>query len=333
VHQDQGTLELQNYLCSQGTDGEYIAINPAGAPDGSCAAAEGTLTVQDELGGTVAEIYVAANGSTPVALKPGLYRVTGPQGIASDLVTITAEQTSVARVSTVVTVGSLMIYGHGCPAGDGVAPANPASACTSAPGPRNFTLVGPGGNQPVALTGAGTLTVNGLPAGTYDLTGVQMCAVQTSSGANVPDFAIAAGQTTILHVYFCPIDDGTGGGGQNGGGTSGPGDGTGGNGTPNGGNNQGGQSGDGTNPNQYTGGVGGNGVDVDGTGGTALLGNYASNSHLLVRSLPASGSGDVAPSNYWWPVLLLFGGLGLAALGRRQQKLAKQPVRRSDHNS
>lgn len=327
IHQDQGTLDLQHVLCTAGVDGEYIAVNPAGAPDASCSPARANITLADELAGTSTTILVSDNGSTPVALKPGLYRVTGPAGIASDLVTITAEQTSVVRVSTVATVGSVMIHGKLCPAGNGTAPANPAATCTAVAGQQSVTLAGPGGSQTITTSSSGTTSVNGLALGSYSLGGATVCAVRDADGNDASNFTVSGGQTTSLTVYHCPIDDGTGGG-QNGGGTSGPGngDGTGGNTPPLG--NSGGSPDDGTNPNLNTGGVGGDGPDADGTGGTAVLGIYASNSHLLVRGLPAAGSGSTAPSDFWWPILLLTGAGGLALIGRRQQKLAKQRIRR-----
>lgn len=327
VHQEQGTLELQHVLCTAGVDGEYITVNPAGAPDASCGPAQANITLTDELAGTSTTILVSDNGSTPVALKPGLYRVTGPAGIASDLVTITAEQTSVVRVSTVATVGSVMIHGKLCPAGNGSAPANLAATCTAVAGQQSVTLTGPGEPQTITTSSSGTTSVNGLALGSYSLTGATVCAVRDADGNDAANFTVSGGQTTNLTVYHCPIDDGTGGG-QNGGGTSGPGNGDGTGGTPPPIGNPGGGPDDGTNPNQNTGGVGGNGPDADGTGGTAVLGIYASNSHLLVRGLPAAGSGSAAPSDFWWPILLLTGAGGLALIGRRQQKLAKQRIHR-----
>jgi hypothetical protein len=252
--------------------------------------------------------------------------VTGLQGYASTVVTITAEQTTIVRFSTVQTRGSLMISAFQCPAGSNSAPANPATVCVSPFGPQTLTLSGPSGSN-VTTSGNGVATVNYLSAGTYSLTGSTVCAVLTDSGANASTFSVQAGQTTIVRVFNCVPSDGTGGG-QNGG-VSGPGngDGTGGGtGSPVG-QPGGGSDGDGTNPDQYTAGVGGEGSDVDGTGGSAVLGIYASNSHLLVRGLPSAGSGSTAPSDFWWPILLLTGAAGLALIGRRQQKLARQKVR------
>jgi hypothetical protein len=327
VNQPQGTLDVQHVLCTAGTDGEYIAVNPAGSPDASCSPAEGMVTVTDELSGESSSILIAGNGSTPVALKPGLYRVTGPQGIASDLVTITAEQTSVVRISTVITTGSLMISSFECPAGSNSAPADPATTCAAPFGSETLTLTGPSGTK-VMTSGNGLATLNGLLAGSYSISGTTVCAVQSESGADASSFSILAGQTTMVRVYHCVPTDGTGGG-QNGG-VSGPGngDGTGGVGNPVGGGSQTPTGGDGTNPNQYTAGVGGEGTEMDGTGGAAQLGVYASNSHLLVRGLPAAGSGSTSPSNLWWPILLLTSSAGLALIGRRQQQLARQRVRR-----
>ena len=314
VHQDQGTLELQHYFCTEGAEGEYIAIDPAGAPDASCSAATASLTVTDELNGGSDEIYVGPNGSTQVALKPGLYRVTGPRGIASELVTITAEQTSVARVSTVVTTGRVMIYGLLCPAGNGLLPADPGAVCTAPASGMEIDINGPVVTNEVFPSGGVLASLPKMPQGAYQVvTGSPLCGVQDGSGANAIDFAVLPGQTTVLYAYYCPIDDGTGLSGSVGGGdTSGPsgGDGTG---------------GTGANPPLYT---AEDGSGADGTGGAALLGNYASNSHLLVRGLPSTGSGAAAPSDYWWPILLLVGAFGLMMIGRRQQqKAARQRVR------
>jgi hypothetical protein len=328
VHQEQGTLELQHVFCSAGTDGEYISVNPAGPADASCAPAQATLSVSDELnGGGATSILVAANGSTSVALKPGLYRVTGPNGVASDLVTITAEQTSVVRVSTVSTTGSLMVYGFQCPSGTTSAPLNPAATCSTAYGPQQLTIDGPGEAQTVSTSNGGLATINGLVPGSYSVTGATVCSVRSGDGADASTIAIAAGQTAIVYVYNCLPTDGTSGGGQTGGGTSGPGDGTGGGNGPTIGGSTG-TPGDGTNPGQYTGGVGGDGPDVDGTGGSGLLGSYASNSNLLVRGLPSAGSGSsTGPADFWWPILMIVGAFALTIIGRRQHVLAQSKAR------
>lgn len=327
VNQPQGTLEMQHVFCSAGTNGWYFIVNPDGPPHESCSPAPGDAIVIDAFSGQRSSFLIAENGSTRVSLKPGLYRVNGPSGLTSAVVTITAEQTVVVRFSTVQTMGSLMISSFQCPAGSNTAPANPVTTCTTPIGAQTLNLSGTSISS-VTTSGNGVATVNYLPAGAYSISGTTVCAVTTQSGADASSFGVQAGQTTTVRVYHCVPTDGTGGG-QNGGGVSGPGngDGTGGTGSPVG-QPGGGTGGDGTDPNQYTAGVGGDGSDVDGTGGAALLGNYASNSHLLVRELPSAGSGSTTPSDLWWPILLLTGAAGLAMIGRRQQKLAKQKVRR-----
>lgn len=296
VHQIPGTLLLEHYFCTAGTDGEVILVNPAGAPDASCSLAAATVTVSEFDGSPSEVITIAQNGSTPVSLKAGHYVAEGPQGTSQDF-NITAETTTVVRVLTTSTTGVLMIDASRCPAG--VIPTDPTAQCTTAWGGVSLSLI-PGGGSPiaVAVSGGGTAVIDALAPGVYTLGGGNVCAV-LSGGVDVSDgFTIAAGQTTSVSIFGCfAADDGTGspdpGNGTGGTGANPPGDGTGGNGHP-------------------VGNTGGG----DGTGVGGSNGAYGSNSAMTVTQLPNTGSGS-GVSNYWWPMLLLALAVGMAFTGSR----------------
>jgi hypothetical protein len=117
VHQDQGTLSLQLFLCSSGT--EQLIVGPTGAPGGSCGVSNGIVIVtEDGAGGASTEVRVTEFGSMDISLRPGVYWVTGPRG-ESTSVAVSANATSVVQVLTVAASN-----GGGNPGGGNPDPGN-----------------------------------------------------------------------------------------------------------------------------------------------------------------------------------------------------------------
>lgn len=289
--QELGSLVLEHFLCTDGDNGEFLSVNPSGAPDGSCSSAGTTLYVSDtsSSAGPTA-VTIAPNGTTTFNFKPGEYEVTSDDGTASVIVNVVAGQSVTVRSLKVASTGALVVSAMKCPAGYTPAGAGSLpSTCTTSWGSKTFALI-PGNS--VTTSGAGSAVLSSLEPGTYQLAGAGVCAV-LQDGDDVSDgFEISAGLTTSIVVYGCLPDDGTGGGG--GGPQPTPGDGTG---NPDNGN--------------------GDGSD-DGTGGGTNQ-PFASNSVLTVSQLPNTGAGN--SSELPWLVLAMLVGAfvaGTAGIGLRR---------------
>jgi hypothetical protein len=290
--QELGALVLEHFLCTDGENGEFLSVDPSGAPDASCNSAGTTLYVSDTSSSAEpAAVTIAPNGTTTYNFKPGEYEVTSDDGSASVLVNVVAGQSVTVRSLKVASTGALVVSAMKCPTG--YTPAGAGSlptTCTTAWGNMTFALT-PGNS--VTTSGAGSAVLSSVLPGTYQLTGSGVCAV-LQDGDDVSDgFDINAGLTTSITVYGCLPDDGTGGG--NGGPKPTPGDGTG-------------------NPDNGGGDGNGDGTDIGGNNQP-----FASNSVLNVSKLPNTGSGN--SSELPWLVLALLVGAfvaGTAGIGLRR---------------
>lgn len=273
VNEGTGTLLIENYLCSQGTDGESIEVNPSGAPDASCAPAGTTAYVTDVAVGDATPIVVAQNGSTATSLKPGDYNVSSQSGAVSTTVSVTAGATTTVRLLTVAAVGAMSVQAYACPAG--VTPATYAdfiAQCTDAWTGKTLTIT-PDAGVPFTLqtNGSGGAGNNAVEPGAYSLGGSSVCGIFAGGSDASFGFDVVANQTTSLEVFGCfSDDDGTGGTG----GSGGNGDGTG-NENPA--------------PNSGGGNIGGDGTGIPNSSNNLP---YSSNSASAVTALPNTGSGN-----------------------------------------
>jgi hypothetical protein len=261
--QELGTLSLEHFVCSDGENGEYLSVNPSGAPDASCISGATTLYVRDTSGSAPASaVTIAANGTSSFNFKPGTYEVTSNDDTASVTVDVVAGQITRVRSLSVVSTGALMLTAKQCPGGFTPSGSGSLGSCTNAWGNKTFSLT-PSGS--VSTSGAGSAVVAELTPGNYKLAGAGVCAITQNGNDATNGFQIAAGQTTSIVVYGCIPDDGTGG--NPGGPKPTPGDGTG-------------------NPDPGTG-PGGDGTDI----GNGNEQPFASNSVLNVSKLPNTGGG------------------------------------------
>jgi hypothetical protein len=291
VQQEPGTLLLEHFLCSEGVDGEYIEVDPAGNPDASCVPA-GTIAYVTDVaeGGSSTPIVIAQNGSTSKSFKPGNYQVDSQNGLASATASVIAGQTTTVRLLTVATTGAIEVDAFICP--EGVTPTSQdefIAQCTDAWSGKTFTITPDLGVPFTMQTGdAGTAVNDAVVPGPYSISGSNVCGIFVGSSDASFGFDVTSGVTTTVSAYGCfDPDDGTGGNGNGNG--NGNGDGTGGN-----GNNTGG----------------------DGTGIPNSSNNlpYASNSASAVTALPNTGTGSDS-SLPIMPLALFFAAAIIAGIG------------------
>jgi hypothetical protein len=304
VQQEDGTLLLEHFLCSDGIEGEYVEVDPAGDPDASCVPAATIAYVTDVAeGGPSTPILVAQNGSTPRSLKPGEYEVDSQNGLASGTASVIAGQTTTVRLLTVATTGAIAVDGFICP--DGVTPTSQdefSTQCTEAWTGKTFTIT-PDAGVPFTMQtdGSGVASNDAVVPGAYSLSGSNVCGIFAGGIDASFGFNVTSGNTTGVSVYGCfDPDDGTGGNAA-GGNASG------------GGNNNTGGNGSNT----------GNTIGGDGTGMSNSSNDlpYASNSASGVTALPNTGTGSDS-SLPLMPLGIFFAAALMAGIGIRLRRHA-----------
>ena len=206
----KGTLTIQRFDCSEGSEGTTITID-GGPNNASCLPSNQSVRVSAAEGGAAPlAIDLGDDGTTSIDVAAGGYIVTdGPTGTSAS-VQIDEGSTVTATINSTILTGvvSASLYWCDSSVSGSVNPSNWgnwANNCGQAGAGMEVTLLDGNGNVvSTASTGSsGSLSFSSLMPGRYSLSSTSGCALFANGADARNGFDIVAGATVEIAAFGC----------------------------------------------------------------------------------------------------------------------------------